>query len=602
MFDSLPTPSNPDDELFMQRVLRHLDDLLDDQETSELYAELLGSKSRRRQFVTLHMRSVGLSELLRPQLAVDPEESTPLTLDDAQILPALTPSDETAAVDVPADVAARAAPEIHAGRTTSGSIWHKFLLRGNAQQRGVRWASAAAVLIASGIALIIILRQLGMLGTPVPQPLTLGASLDVLWANPAAAPASGTILDNGVPQSLSSGYVELTSPNGLTAVIQGPASFTVQRAGVVALHSGRMTAIVPRNARGFTVNTPVSSIVDLGTEFGVSVGSDGATDVETFRGTVSVSPSTTVAVGSADSVLINAGSARRVDLNGAVTEIPPNGSAFVRPQQFEDWSAFTAKTPYDRWKAYSERLRHDPDLVAYYTFSNATDTPDRLLNQSAVGPALDGILGGDDPTQRPEWTTGRWPQKGGLAFVPGEYSHVIVHSGIGDALDFSNGDQTARPFTIAGWICVNSAPADVGGIVAKGFAFAEQFAIDLHQSLDPRAWVRDSVSTNSKAQEALGDPLPLGSWIHLAMTCEPGSHDIKVYLNGRVSAERNDVPGKLLRTDSPVTIGARPRAKNDDGSIDYYQPFEGRMDELAIFRRVISADQVREMYLAGKPN
>jgi hypothetical protein len=49
-------------------------------------------------------------------------------------------------------------------------------------------------------------------------------------------------------------------------------------------------------------------------------------------------------------------------------------------------------------------------------------------------------------------------------------------------------------------------------------------------------------------------------------------------------------------------IGARLDAKNDDGSINYIDPFDGRMDELAIFSRAVSADQVREMYQAGKPD
>ena len=144
-------------------------------------------------------------------------------------------------------------------------------------------------------------------------------------------------------------------------------------------------------------------------------------------------------------------------------------------------------------------MRRDPDLIAYYTFDNAAESPDRLLNRSPLGTALDGILGEDDPQTKPTWTTGRWPEKGAVAFGAVNYAHAIVHSGVGDALDFSHGDKIASPFTIATWIRVDVQPDQFGSILAKGFMGAEQFGIDLSPTLNQRTWVRRMPATNNSS-------------------------------------------------------------------------------------------------------
>lgn len=146
----------------------------------------------------------------------------------------------------------------------------------------------AAILLVAGSGLGIILYQLGIFGGNSPQPIAMGPSLDAVWSHPDSVAAAGSLVKTGVAQSLTSGYAELTSPNGLVVIIQGPATFTVEKAGVLSLASGKLTANVPTPARGFTVNTPGARIVDLGTEFGVFVDGSGQTDVQTFRGTVSL--------------------------------------------------------------------------------------------------------------------------------------------------------------------------------------------------------------------------------------------------------------------------------------------------------------------------
>ena len=87
-----------------------------------------------------------------------------------------------------------------------------------------RTGLAAAILLVAGSTLVIILYQLGIFGGHSPQPIAMGPSLDAIWSDPAAVAAAGTLIKTGVPQSLKSGYAELTSSNGLVVLIQGPAT------------------------------------------------------------------------------------------------------------------------------------------------------------------------------------------------------------------------------------------------------------------------------------------------------------------------------------------------------------------------------------------
>ena len=110
--------------------------------------------------------------------------------------------------------------------------------------------------------------------------------------------SEGARWDNGyepqrdlLPGSLSlvEGTVEITMDNGTALEITGPIELELAAKDHVALRSGRLSAHVPKQAVGFTVQTPTSKIVDLGTEFVVDVDKDKSTAVQVTQGVVEVS-------------------------------------------------------------------------------------------------------------------------------------------------------------------------------------------------------------------------------------------------------------------------------------------------------------------------
>lgn len=87
------------------------------------------------------------------------------------------------------------------------------------------------------------------------------------------------------------GSIELTFDDGAVVTLQGPVEFQPRTAGQLTLRRGKLSAAVPGKAIGFTVLTPTSEVVDLGTEFEVSVKGTGASDVRVRKGEIEVAPS-----------------------------------------------------------------------------------------------------------------------------------------------------------------------------------------------------------------------------------------------------------------------------------------------------------------------
>ncbi len=83
-----------------------------------------------------------------------------------------------------------------------------------------------------------------------------------------------------------SGRLALRYTNGTRIVLQSPAAYELLSVGRARMILGRLTATVDDKGKGFTIITPQADVIDLGTEFGVEVNRDGATDVVVFKGEV----------------------------------------------------------------------------------------------------------------------------------------------------------------------------------------------------------------------------------------------------------------------------------------------------------------------------
>ena len=102
--------------------------------------------------------------------------------------------------------------------------------------------------------------------------------------------AIGQPLDAG-RITLGGGAVELTLKNGVVVVFEGPGEIDLGGELSATLYDGNVVVRMPEGKSGFVVRTPTTHVLDLGTEFAVSVGAGNVTDVQVYDGAVITSPS-----------------------------------------------------------------------------------------------------------------------------------------------------------------------------------------------------------------------------------------------------------------------------------------------------------------------
>lgn len=138
--------------------------------------------------------------------------------------------------------------------------------------------------------------QYSAVETQAEQVATITASEDAQWlTDDAAAPHQKSEITNhkseilpGKSLAIASGIIELQLKQGVRMAIEGPAEWSIDGANAATLMRGKLVAMVPRRAIGFTIATPTATVVDLGTEFGVVVNESAHTDVQVLTGKVEV--------------------------------------------------------------------------------------------------------------------------------------------------------------------------------------------------------------------------------------------------------------------------------------------------------------------------
>lgn len=241
----------------------------------------------------------------------------------------------------------------------------------------VWWWGIAAALALSGVILSLMFLQDEKL--PLAR---VSESIGVQWVT------GGEQLEGAV--EIDSGLLEITYGLGTRVVLQGPAKFEVTGRNSARLHFGQLVAEVPPAAKNFTVEYPDGRVIDLGTEFGVTVPKEGEAEVCVFRGEIDVMP------GSEDGgekVRLFSDHAVRMAPEEAtgLKSVPFVRSRFVRdlPSQELPWTVRHAdgKAKTVRWDV-SDLIWHEGDFVAVIKWMDGADA----LEIEAVRLFRDGKL------------------------------------------------------------------------------------------------------------------------------------------------------------------------------------------------------------------
>jgi hypothetical protein len=91
-------------------------------------------------------------------------------------------------------------------------------------------------------------------------------------------------------------------------------------------------------------------------------------------------------------------------------------------------------------------------------------------------------------------------------------------------------------------------------------------------------------------------PERLGQWVHLAVVIDRTGHSVTHYVDGQAVSTRP------MKIEVPLGFGRaemgnwNPGARHDRTPI---RSFNGRMDEMLVFRRALDAQEVRNLALNG---
>jgi hypothetical protein len=381
---------------------------------------------------------------------------------------------------------------------------------------------------------------------------------------------------------LKSGFAQIEFYSGATVILEGPADFRLISPTEAYCAAGKLRAIVPHPAQGFTIGSPRLDLVDRGTEFGLEVNATGKTDVHVFRGKVELYDAGAHQT-AAPRQELTGGRSLRVDGPGAAQPIPSDPRAFLTAEELAERSAVEVRRRQREWLAASDEVRRDPSLLVYYTFQSEHPWDRTLANQATPrGQSQDGtIVGG-------AWGTGRWPGKQGLEFkrrsdrvrfhVPGDFDALTL-------MTWVRVDALANRFNSLmmtdGWD--DRAPhwhVHGDGVLELGVQGPERKSRAHYES------------------PPLITPDRLGHWVHLAVVYDRQSQQVTHYVDGQPIME------EPLKLDVPLRIGDVQLGNWSIASHRNNQPvrfFSGCMDEFLLFSRALDGQEIERFYLQGRP-
>jgi len=361
---------------------------------------------------------------------------------------------------------------------------------------------------------------------------------------------------------LTDGAVHVRFSSGADVVIPSPARFAIRDPLHMSLEHGSLRALVSPAAHGFTVDAPGVQYEDLGTEFGVAVGQGGhRSEVHVFEGSVNLkSPD-----GRKLSLLALGQSAAFAD--GEIGPAPP-----------PDLELYP--TPDDigllRWRRWRDEIKADPTLVCYYPFDARKEEP------SVVADAAGSL---DARVRGAHWVSGRWPGKQAMLFdkqddaveltIPGEY----------------------RQLTISGWIRVERLDFELNAIFDSDGWESGDVHVQLLRSGQPSIGF---FGNHGSAKESPGAVVVPGRWTHIAAVVDLDRGWSGVYVDG-VLADTTAIVAPDVRL-TPGTCRIGDWVRRPDWKHAPERGFRGRIDEFAIWNRVLSESEILKHVEAGRPS
>lgn len=434
--------------------------------------------------------------------------------------------------------------------------------------------------------------------TPANLALLVG-SRQAVWAAPdrtdrADPVAPGLPTGDYLPAGrleLEAGEIDLSFANGAEITLHAPASFEVLAADELQLDRGRLAARMPDSAVGFIIRTPQSAIVDLGTEFSMNVHEDGDSEVLVHDGKVVAS------------LLSDSGSTLRdyTVQRGQAVSIHPGRSAMDAIDAAADLERFLLPPsmrppPLAISEAYVDAVT-SAEPLAYWRFESV-DADRRVRNQVAdrwhlqlddhvrLEPSTDDNLVALFPAEADSAVAMTTEPFAGLNREQGYSIELWVHPGnaswstVAGLLDDQRMDASQLPY--------------LSVIELMGLSQDRRSGL-MHDDFAVRFLHRSPPGAGAGFNAITATAYRPSQWHHLAVVAQAGQ--LSVYVDGRLMQTTRDPQPVFDEIDYHLVLGRlRPPGHRDD-----QRQFRGRIDEVAVYPRALSAAEIADrVHLATK--
>lgn len=198
-------------------------------------------------------------------------------------------------------------------------------------------------------------------------------------------------------------------------------------------------------------------------------------------------------------------------------------------------------------------MQVNQNLVAYYKFEGNTDDETGINN---------GEL------------------KNGVSFASGKYGQAASFDGVDDYVDAGSITNRYSELTVSAWF--NAASINSNAIVSEYNSIGDRvFLIDLRDT-DEILFLAENAGDSVVYFETSNHPITLNTWHHAALVYNGTT--LSGYLDGVLVGSSNDISGVLDSSTKSLNIGIRG---------DTTSPFSGLIDEVKIFNRALTQDEVK---------
>jgi hypothetical protein len=475
-----------------------------------------------------------------------------------------------------------------------GEEWGRLLAERSGRDRRRRlspaWAVAAAAVVA--------VTALGVRLARPPGPADDGAlvervgplvmpDLAVLREADAAVAADGREFRIGETigpgiLDLQTGSVLVTLFSGTRVGLDGPARLELADDSSVVLLAGALRAEVPAVADRFLLELPGVRIEAGAARLAARVAADGTAGLRISAGEVVAGAGGGAGrrLGPGDYTIAADGTISSGEEPAAEVESPFPATPAASPGE-------RRQLAFQKWHQASDARVGDDSLLFYLRFVAAEEALTGILRNEgghAAGSSEALLISGS-------WVEGRWPGK-----------RALLLQSAADRVRFRVDGSHAR-LTFSAWIQPWNFGSPLNALIMSQWGVPGEVHWQFSQAGDLRFGVRPvTLRSGGLFHRVFADELlppgQRGRWHHLVTTYDAEARVVVHYLNGR-EVKRDTLPERVPLAFGQATMG---NATSPPPDVWGPRPFGGAVDELAIYARVLSPDEILGLHQEGSPD